>query len=270
MAKTKFHFIDDYRRLVRELMAQFPIDEAMSRAVGGNYEAFGEIEKQALIGYGLETHHTLVDVGCGSGRLAQALIPYLKTGRVLATDVVPEFLDYAKEGCPATWQFAEVDDVRIPFPDDCADFACFFSVFTHLLHEESYCYLLEAQRVVKPGGVVVFSFLEFEDNWQTFENTYKNIRDGRDNDHLNTFIGRDVIKAWAAHTDLTVIEVRGAHDPFVELSRPIDFDDGHRAQKRSAMGQSVCAMRNSKPASAASPSSAWGKTGSYRVSYGSE
>ena len=35
MAKTKFHFLDDYRTLVRDLMARYPMPEAMSRAVGG-------------------------------------------------------------------------------------------------------------------------------------------------------------------------------------------------------------------------------------------
>jgi ubiquinone/menaquinone biosynthesis C-methylase UbiE len=137
MAKAKFHFVDDYRALVRDLTARYPLAEAMSRAVGGSYDALGEIEKQMLIGYGLEPAHSLVDVGCGSGRLAKALVPYLTAGRYLGTDVVQQLLDYARDGCPPAWQFALVEDIRIPFPDNCADYACFFSVFTHLLHEES-------------------------------------------------------------------------------------------------------------------------------------
>jgi hypothetical protein len=32
MAKAKFHFVDDYRRLVRDLIARCPLPEAMSRA----------------------------------------------------------------------------------------------------------------------------------------------------------------------------------------------------------------------------------------------
>jgi SAM-dependent methyltransferase len=246
VAKTKFHFVEDYRNLVRDLIARYPLDEAMSRAAGGDYEAFGEIEKQILIGYGMQPGDTLVDVGCGAGRLTTALVPYLSQGRVLATDVVPELLDYARIGCPPSWQFVEVGDIRIPFPNHCADFACFFSVFTHLLHEESYCYLLEARRVVRPGGCIVFSFLEFEDNWRVFEGTYRNVLDGRPNDHLNTFIDRSAIEAWARHADMTIVDIRAATDPFVTLSRPIVFDDGHRAEVRSAMGQSVCAMLNSK------------------------
>lgn len=35
MAKTKFHFVEDYQALVRGLIARYPLPEAMSRAVGG-------------------------------------------------------------------------------------------------------------------------------------------------------------------------------------------------------------------------------------------
>src|SRR6476660_2563804 len=87
MAKMKFHFLEDYRALVRDLIARYPLPEAMSRAVGGSYDALGEVEKQLLIGYGLLPTHTLIDVGCGAGRLAKALVPYLTEGRFLGTDV---------------------------------------------------------------------------------------------------------------------------------------------------------------------------------------
>lgn len=53
MAKMKFHFVDDYRALVRDLIARYQLPEAMSRAVGRSYDALGEIEKQLLIGHGL-------------------------------------------------------------------------------------------------------------------------------------------------------------------------------------------------------------------------
>jgi SAM-dependent methyltransferase len=249
MAQTKFHFIDDYRKLVRDLMAAYPMAEAMSRAVGGNYEALGEVEKQLLIQCGLKPGHTLVDVGCGSGRLSKALLPYMApSGRFLGTDVVRELLQYASQGCPPSWQFAQVEDIRIPFADNSADFACFFSVFTHLLHEETYCYLLEARRVVKPGGRIVFSFLEFAHNWEIFEATFGNVLRGIPNVHLNTFISRDAIAAWTQHLGLTVLELHDAHEQFIPLSRPVVYDDGSRAETVAALGQSVCVLANDKPA----------------------
>ncbi|TMG84665.1 MAG: class I SAM-dependent methyltransferase [Betaproteobacteria bacterium] len=248
MARPRFHFVRDYRRLVRDLLAKYPLQQAMSLAVGGNYDAIGEVEKQILLGLGLQPGHTLIDVGCGSGRLAKALVPHLGPGRYFGTDILQELLDYARVGCPESWQFACVEDIRIPFPDDCADFASFFSVFTHLLHEESYCYLLEARRVVKAGGTIVFSFLEYEDNWPVFENAYTALLNGEMTVHLNMFIHRDVIAAWAQRLGMSVVDMRGANEPFVELTRPVVYDDGHCAEGVAPLGQSVCVLRNDKPA----------------------
>jgi SAM-dependent methyltransferase len=248
MAAARFHFLRDYRRLVGQLIAEHPLEKAMSIAVGGSYDALGEVEKQLLIALGLLPEHTLVDVGCGSGRLAKALVPYLVSGRYLGTDVVRELLDYARQGCPPSWRFELVEDIRIPFQDNSADFATFFSVFTHLLHEESYCYLLEARRVVKPGGKIVFSFLEFEHNWPIFEATVNAVREGGATVHLNTFIGRDAVAAWASHLGLTIVEIHAATEPFIALSRPVTYDDGRRAEGMAALGQSVCVLQNDKPA----------------------
>jgi ubiquinone/menaquinone biosynthesis C-methylase UbiE len=239
----KFHFIEDYRYLVRTLLDQLPVDEAMSRAVGGNSDYFGEVEKQILIRHGLRASDTLVDIGCGSGRLARALVPYLSDGVVWGTDVVQELLDYAKKGCPTHWQFKLVQGIKIPFPDDSADFVCFFSVFTHLLHEETYCYLLEARRVMKPGARIVFSFLEYDDMWSVFQKTYENTLSGKGNDHLNMFIGRDAIQAWASHLGMEIIHISAGQDKIVELSRPATFDDGRRVEGLAALGQSLCVMR---------------------------
>jgi SAM-dependent methyltransferase len=250
MASTKFHFIDDYRQLVRDLLSRYPRAEALSRAVGGSFDALGEIEKQLLIQAGLQPNHTLIDVGCGSGRLASALKPYLTQGMYYGTDVVAELLDYAREQAPPSWQFAQVEDVRIPFAENVADFACFFSVFTHLLHEETYCYLLHARRAVKPGGRIVFSFLEFPHNWDVFEATYRNVLSGQGNVHLNTFIGRDAIDCWAQRLGMRVAEIRAANEPFIPLTRTVMFDNGLAASGIVALGQSVCVLINDKGAAA--------------------
>jgi hypothetical protein len=70
---AEFHFVEDYERLVQSLIASHPIDEAMALAVGGNYEAVGEIERDMLRHAGLRDGMSLVDLGCGSGRLTCAL-----------------------------------------------------------------------------------------------------------------------------------------------------------------------------------------------------
>jgi SAM-dependent methyltransferase len=257
LATTRFHFVDDYRKLVRELIAAHPLDEAMSMAVGGNFEAMGALERRLLVSVGLRPEHTLVDVGCGAGRLTKALVPYLTHGRYLGTDVVPELLDYARRGCPPSWQFEVVEGLRIPFADSCADFATFFSVFTHLLHEESFAYLVEARRVVRPGGTIVFSFLEFGLHWDVFEATAIATMRGQPTGHLNVFIGRDAIEAWAAHLGLEVVAIHAGTDPFIP-ALPADPATGAAAAPAQGLGQSVCVLRNRKAPAVMPGLNRWG------------
>jgi hypothetical protein len=119
-------------------------------------------------------------------------------------------------------------------------------VFTHLLHEESFCYLADARRVVKPGGTIVFSFLEFEHNWAIFKETYRRLIQGKRNPHLNVFIGRDAIQAWARRLGMTIVDIRAGTDPFIRLPEPVIRDDGTRLEGSVTFGQSVCVLRNDK------------------------
>ena len=79
-----------------------------------------------------------------------------------------------------------------------------FSVFTHLLHEESFIYLEDFKRVLKPGGSVVFSFLESACSWPIFETMIAHARQGYKT-HLNMFIERPQIEAWAAHLGMEIM-----------------------------------------------------------------
>jgi ubiquinone/menaquinone biosynthesis C-methylase UbiE len=181
----RFHSIQDYQAMVRSLMAAHPLDEAMSLAVGGGYEAIGQEELRIVKDAGFKAGQFIIDVGCGSGRLSSAL--YAEFGPNLVyrgTDVVRELLDYAqgKANSPRYF-FTLVKDLTIPFQDHVADMVCFFSVFTHLLPEESYRYLLEAKRVLKPGGTIVLSYLTLEVHWDIFMDSVR-----QDPAHLNTFL----------------------------------------------------------------------------------
>jgi SAM-dependent methyltransferase len=241
----KFDLKGAYVDWVERVKARSPQskDAALKEAIGGEFEAFGAIERDMLIHYGLQKQHCVADVGCGSGRLTLPLSKWL-TGAYIGSDVVPDLLDHAKRHADRPdWIFGLADGFKIAAEDETVDFVCFFSVFTHLLHEQTYLYLEDAKRVLKPGGRIIFSFLEFKMpfHWSVFEATVADTRGG--NHHpLNVFISRDAVAAWAHHLGLTVHDIRNGDDPFVPLSHPVTIDSGDLKEDFGNLGQSICAL----------------------------
>src|SRR6266516_6523297 len=199
MSQGTHAYIDHVRRLEQRLGSG---DEAVRLAVGGEFEAVGKLEYYLLRSLGLTTGHLVVDIGCGSGRLAQQLA--LDKGiRYIGTDVVPRLIESARTlARREDWEFSVVEDVRIPCTDSAADFVTFFSVLTHTTHVESFKYLQEAARCLKVGGRVVMSFLEFriQCHWETFMISVRLQPTG----HLIQFVDRDALAAWATHSGFVV------------------------------------------------------------------
>jgi len=225
----KIDYARAYVKHVRRLLRGHNRERAMELSVGDNFESFGALMRDILIQAGLGPRDYLIDVGCGAGRVTKALTEYLE-GPYLGPDLVPELLKNARQiAHRGDWRFELVSDIAIPERNAAADMVCFFSVFTHLLHEDSYRYLSEAYRVLKPGGRVVFSFLEFTlpGAWVVFEHAVGAQVRRQDEPHTQ-FIGRDGIAAWAAHLGFQIEAIYDGDKPVVG-SQPL--------------GQSVCVLR---------------------------
>ena len=228
MPERKVNLKRSYEQWVARWKGDRPLEQAMHLAVGGEFEMMGAIECDIVKHFGLTKNGYLIDVGCGSGRLAKPLSSYLR-GRYLGFDIVPELVDYARQvAARPDWRFTTVDHIGIPEQDGQADMVCFLSVLTHLLHEQSYWYLEEARRVLKPGGKIVFSFLEFTQpaHWAVFGATLHNERHGIESP-LNVFIERSAITVWAEHLDMQVERFLGGSEAISEAG---------------ALGQSVCVL----------------------------
>jgi ubiquinone/menaquinone biosynthesis C-methylase UbiE len=150
----------------------------------------------------------------------------------LGTDVVAALLDYARGHAPAHFNFRLHPALSVPLPDASVDIACAFSVFTHLLHAETYIYLEEMRRVLRPGGRVIFSFLEFASpaHWDVFQATVAGQR-ATQTPHLNQFIERSSIETWARHLGFAV-------ERFIDAGAEVEPGAG-------ALGQSMVILRAS-------------------------
>lgn len=197
-SKARSHFLRDYDRMVTMQLATRRLDTAMATAVGGNFEAAG-ITQSALLRYaGLSDQMSLLDFGCGAGRLAAALAREDRPISYHGIDVNRAMLEYARSISPPRFRFTLNRTLSLPVPDSSADMVCAFSVFTHLKHTETYIYLQEIHRVLHPGGRLVFSFLEFASprHWPGFEAFVEEERVGFPRP-LNQFIERNAIDIWA-------------------------------------------------------------------------
>jgi SAM-dependent methyltransferase len=120
---------------------------------------------------GLTPESDVLDIGCGFGRIAHALVRYLSpTARYEGFDVVGRMIDWARESITPRYpnfRFTRVDlynktynlegtlqssEFRFPYEDEGFDLVFLTSVFTHMFGRDIRHYLDEIRRVLRPGG----------------------------------------------------------------------------------------------------------------------
>jgi SAM-dependent methyltransferase len=237
-------FLKTYPALVDRLRSALGDVSAFEAAVGGDFVTVGYLESSLLSSIGLTGTESVVDVGCGSGRLALPLSSFPNL-TYIGTDIVPELIQYARNLTRRPdWHFELTDGTKIPCKDESVDFVCFFSVFTHITHEDSFKYLREAKRVLKRGGRIVFSFLEFEidSHWAVFA---LSVDLGNPGDHHNQFIERPAIRAWVKQLGLSIESIFDGDKPHIPIAESVVWHDGRVMSGFGALGQSVAII--SKP-----------------------
>jgi len=130
----------------------------------GDFDLIGRAQLALVQMEGLQPEHTLVDLGCGVGRLAVHVIPTLVGGAYIGIDISETMLKRAKARiaqavpnppCRVTWRKQTTPELNLP--ENSVDMICAISVFTHMEPEDSYRYLKAALTAVKPGGRFIFS-----------------------------------------------------------------------------------------------------------------
>lgn len=242
---TQLRYLQSYSAVVQGYLAAYPEDEAMAWAVGGGletFERFGVLEHSLLRMFGLRDDSRVVDVGCGAGRLARQLAR-CPDMRYFGIDVVKELLDYTRRKVTRPdFAFQLVAGNTIPVADAQADFVTFFSVFTHLLHEESFAYLEQTRRVLAPGGRVVFSFLEFANasHWAVFDGNVDWVRKRSYLGHINVFMHQEDLRLWARRLGFEVVAMAAGDAPSVRVTERTAT--GAVPAGEYALGQSYCVL----------------------------
>ena len=216
--------------------------QAMAQAIGGNFIPFGVVMRELLKSEGLRPNDHLVDIGCGSGRLPYGVKDYLK-GKLLGIDVVPSLVEHAREiTSRPDWTFVVGSGLNISADDATIDMVTAFSLFTHLRHEQSYAYLQDAVRVLRPGGKIIFSFLQFPVacHWDVFEANLNNLDTDQ---HLNQFMSVDAIEVWAKRLGLKVVSINDGDKPHIKINEDIKLDDGRVFKNLACLGQSICVLK---------------------------
>ncbi len=110
---------------------------------------------------GIESGDTVLEIGSGCGFGTAAIAR--RAREVIACDISPAFLEYARHEC------AGFDNVRFiqvanrdlsAIADQSVNAVVAISVFIHLNLYDMYLYFREFSRILRPGGKVVFDFAD--------------------------------------------------------------------------------------------------------------
>lgn len=160
-----------------ELIAENNIGIHDKENVLDEYKRIGtSIAKMLKTRTGLRPESDVLDVGCGTGRVAMHLTEYLTTGSYTGIDVVKSSVEWCQDVFRDFPNFRFIhanlyskfynpdasltaEEYRFPFDDESFDVIWSSSLFTHMLMPAVDNYLEEMARVAKPGGKIWNSYL---------------------------------------------------------------------------------------------------------------
>lgn len=150
---------------------------------GGDFKTIGDNFVRHFINVGnLKPTEVVLDIGCGTGRMAIPLMRYMNpAGSYLGFDISEKAIVWCQRTITArnpnlTFQFADIrnteynpngkvsaTEYRFPCDDNSVDFAFATSVFTHMRRSEVMHYLTELHRTLKPFGRAILSFFVLDE-----------------------------------------------------------------------------------------------------------
>lgn len=243
---NRWHSVRSYNALVKRYRRQYRGDHdmAMIASIGAlskeDFVRQGDGQVDVLRYHGLANGMSIYDLGCGSGRTAIALQRSGWHGRYKGADIVKPLVDYLKSKCPG-YEAVVHRHTTIDAPDRSLDMVFHWSVFTHLYPEESYLYMVDTYRALRPGGKLIFSFLELEDprHHDIFRSRIRTFRKHGWSNTLDAFLHRDWITFWAEDIGFKDVTFTSGSDDtnhpqfwqaLVSMNKPVSENSGSTPQ----------------------------------------
>jgi SAM-dependent methyltransferase len=144
--------------------------------IGGLWDEIGALQFEFLKARGMKPEHKLLDLGCGSGRLAVQAVPYLQPECYYGMDISPALLSAARREIERAGYGNKISDRSLyatadfcPSPQmPSFDFGIAQSVFTHLPLNCLTFALNAIRRNFEPGGRFFATFFVAPRGMQDF------------------------------------------------------------------------------------------------------
>jgi SAM-dependent methyltransferase len=164
----------------RELIIQNGIGVTDLDNVEMEFDRIGRGLAAELIRDGLLPNHSVLEVGCGLGRVARPLVQFLNGGSYIGIDACRSSIEWCTAHYSDRDNFrffhadvfstmynpnssSTTDQYRFPVASESIDFIFSTSLFTHMLLYAVGHYLKEMARVLRPDGKIFNTFMLLDD-----------------------------------------------------------------------------------------------------------
>jgi cyclopropane fatty-acyl-phospholipid synthase-like methyltransferase len=157
-------------------------------AIGGMWEQIGQLQFDFLLQQGLQPHHHMLDIGCGTLRGGRHFINHLEPGHYTGMDLSPKAIEAGRtllrnenlEHKTPTLLASRNRDLKFhELAGRRFDFILAQSVFSHLRTEDIRECFQHIASVMNPGAAFYFTFNQADHNHRTglkdFAYTYEHI-----------------------------------------------------------------------------------------------
>jgi 2-polyprenyl-3-methyl-5-hydroxy-6-metoxy-1,4-benzoquinol methylase len=139
---------------------------------GDNWEQHGDLQRDFLISQGLKPAHRLLDIGCGTGRLARKVAPYLGRGNYCGVDIAEAAVIAAsglslEEGWGSQQPTFWLGEIPEPEIAGTFDVLWSFSVFIHLPQSIMESVMKRAAAVMGPDSRFFWAYVPEERSWRS-------------------------------------------------------------------------------------------------------